>query len=348
MIKRSQQVNDFGATRKRRWSLGVTSMHLLSRPLLLLGTCGLVVLSACGGGGGTATDRPTAANETSNSSARAATGPSDEELTQEIWAAYKNLPGNQDSGQSELHFREAQVHGQLVRKGTVLPKAMNSSVDERLPAYLACYDFIHIMTSNYGGADSKANLCIYLIKNPVTETNGLMWRGKDNLYELESKMSADGFVGTGAKQAGSDQGSVAATAVPPAPSPPVALASPANPALVQDGSAPEENTEVMTAADTVRAFYMALGRGDGSQANSFMSLEKRAAPSYQPDAIEAFYGHMAEPLTLVSVSAVGAGDYEVRYRYRKQSAVCNGHAIVTTQNADGRNVIARIKPMGNC
>jgi hypothetical protein len=223
-------------------------MHLLTRVLLLLGTCGLDLLSACGGGGGAATNRPTAANE----------GPSDEELTQEIWAAYKNLPGNQDSGLSELHFKDAQVHGQQVRKGTVLPKAMNSSVTERLPAYLACYDFIHVMTSNYGGADSKANLCIYLIKNPVTETNGLMWRGKDNLYELESKMSGDGFVGTGAEQARSDQSLVTSTATPPAPNPPVALPSPANPAPGQDGSAPAENKEVMTAADTVRAFYTAL------------------------------------------------------------------------------------------
>lgn len=111
-----------------------------------------------------------------------------------------------------------------------------------------------------------------------------------------------------------------------------------------DGSA-----ESAEAGDqTVRDFYHALGHGDGAKANSFMSLEKRAAPSYQPDAIEAFYGHMAEPLSLVSVSAVGAGDYEVRYRYRKQSAVCNGHAIVTTQDSGGHTLIARIKPIGNC
>lgn len=101
-------------------------------------------------------------------------------------------------------------------------------------------------------------------------------------------------------------------------------------------------------AETVRTFYSALGKGDGNKANSLMSLEKRAAPAYQPDAIEAFYGHMAEPLTLVSVSTVGSGDYEVRYRYRKQSAVCNGHAIVTTQESAGRTLIARIKPIGNC
>jgi hypothetical protein len=75
---------------------------------------------------------------------------------------------------------------------------------------------------------------------------------------------------------------------------------------------------------------------------------KRASPAYAPDAIEAFYGHMAEPLTVVSVSAAGSGDFDVRYRYRKQTAICNGHAIVTTQESGGHTLIARIKPSGNC
>ncbi len=123
--------------------------------------------------------------------------------------------------------------------------------------------------------------------------------------------------------------------------------SAANPATPNHAAAEPAHPSA-SGADTVQAFYSALGRADGDEANSFMSLEKRAAPAYQPDAIEAFYGHMAEPLTLVSVSAVGAGDYEVRYRYRKQSTVCNGHAIVTTQDSGGRTLIARIKPIGNC
>jgi hypothetical protein len=122
----------------------------------------------------------------------------------------------------------------------------------------------------------------------------------------------------------------------------------ANTAVLNDHPTVEPTRPSATGADAVEAFYSALGRGDGNKANSLMSLEKRAAPAYQPDAIEAFYGHMAEPLTLVSVSEVGATDYEVRYRYRKQSAVCNGHAIVTTQDSGGRAVIARIKPIGNC
>ena len=65
----------------------------------------------------------------------------------------------------------------------------------------------------------------------------------------------------------------------------------------------------LDAADTVSVFYSALGRGDGATANSLMALEKRASPGHQPDAIEAFYGHMAEPLTLISVEATGPSGF---------------------------------------
>lgn len=134
-------------------------------------------------------------SESGASADEPALGQSDEELVQEIWATYEDLPGNRDS-RGELHFKNVQVHGQLVKKGTVLPQAMNSSVSERLPAYMACYDYIQVMTSSFGGADSKTNLCIYMIRNPVTETSSLMWRGRDYLRDLESSMAEDGFVGT--------------------------------------------------------------------------------------------------------------------------------------------------------
>ncbi|MGC2221959.1 MAG: hypothetical protein WA624_06115, partial [Methylocella sp.] len=145
-----------------------------------------------------------------------------------------------------------------------------------------------------------------------------------------------------------EQGQVAAMPGPLMPQPVAAIGEPKGAELDSDPAPTADSKYARTAVDIIRAFYGALGQGDGVTANSFMSLEKRAAPAYQPDAIGAFYGHMTEPLTLVSVSAVGAGDYEVRYRYRKQSAVCNGHAIVTTQDSGGRTLIARIKPIGNC
>jgi len=131
-----------------------------------------------------------------------------------------------------------------------------------------------------------------------------------------------------------------------APNVRLSVAMPAK--VVPGGMPPKAADPSATGAEVVQAFYSALGRGDGDKANSLMSLEKRAAPAYQPDAIEVFYGHMTEPLTLVSVSAAGATDYEVGYRYRKKSAVCNGRAIVTVQQSDGHNLISRIRPLGNC
>jgi hypothetical protein len=109
-----------------------------------------------------------------------------------------------------------------------------------------------------------------------------------------------------------------------------------------------DRTDAMNAADTVRAFYFALGTGDGDHANMLMALEKRASPAYQPEAIDAFYGHMAEPLTLVSIDATGPTEYAVRYRYRKQSSLCDGRAVVTTTESDGHFLISKIRPLGNC
>ena len=57
---------------------------------------------------------------------------------------------------------------------------------------------------------------------------------------------------------------------------------------------------------------------------------------------------MTEPLTLQSVSALGTGEFDVLYTYRKRATRCNGHSIVTIEPTEGRNLIAHIKPVGNC
>ena len=67
---------------------------------------------------------------------------------------------------------------------------MNSSAEGRLPAYLACYDFVTVMG---GMGDMKSDLCIYYVENPSRGTHGVMWRGKKYAAQLESKMNSDGF-----------------------------------------------------------------------------------------------------------------------------------------------------------
>jgi hypothetical protein len=74
----------------------------------------------------------------------------DNQILQQIWSAYHNIPGNRGAD-------DRNEKGRIVKRGTVPPSAMNSSVEGRLPAYVACYDFL--MVTSFG--DSKSHLCIY-------------------------------------------------------------------------------------------------------------------------------------------------------------------------------------------
>lgn len=106
---------------------------------------------------------------------------SDDQLLKQIWNAYHNIPGNKDAD-------DRNEKGRIVKRGTVPPSAVNSSVDGKLPAYVACYDFI--MVTSFG--DSKAHLCIYYINNPSIGRSSMQWRG--NVHDLEEFMRNDGFV----------------------------------------------------------------------------------------------------------------------------------------------------------
>jgi hypothetical protein len=106
-------------------------------------------------------------------------------LLERIWNAYVNMPGNAGQGERELNVTPTSFES-----GSVSPKAMNTSVQSRLPAYLACYDFISVLD---GLGDSKATLCIYFIANDAIGTHAVMWRGKDNLYEIRTTMAEDDF-----------------------------------------------------------------------------------------------------------------------------------------------------------
>ena len=99
----------------------------------------------------------------------------------------------------------------------------------------------------------------------------------------------------------------------------------------------------------VRAFYEALGRADGETASGLVVPERRASGPYAPSSISRFYGSLAEPIRLLSATAAGGGDVEVRYRYRKPNgAVCDGRAVVATRSDGGAALIARIKPLNGC
>jgi len=102
-----------------------------------------------------------------------------------IWRAFTNHPGNVGSG-----IRSIEVKGNLVEKGSVPPSAMNSSAEGRLPAYLACFDYVMVVP---GAGDMKTDLCIYYIENPSRGNHSVMWRGKMYVDQLKSRMDNHGF-----------------------------------------------------------------------------------------------------------------------------------------------------------
>ena len=104
----------------------------------------------------------------------------------DIWNAYTNYPGNSSAG-----TRWTDVKGKLIKQGTVPPSAVNSSAKKRLPAYLACYDYVMILP---GLGDQESNLCVYYIDNQERGTYSIMWRGKQYISQLESEMASDGFI----------------------------------------------------------------------------------------------------------------------------------------------------------
>lgn len=119
-------------------------------------------------------------NKTANQKRRA-----DNKTKNQIWKAYATHPGNSGQGVKWIN-----VKGEIIRQGTVPPSAVNSSAKGRLPAYLACYDFVSVMS---GIGDIEGNLCLYYIDNPSRGTHAIMWRGKKYMSDIESSMASDGF-----------------------------------------------------------------------------------------------------------------------------------------------------------
>lgn len=99
---------------------------------------------------------------------------------------------------------------------------------------------------------------------------------------------------------------------------------------------------------TVRAFYNALGAGDGATASARVVPEKRNSRAFSPDAISQFYGRLAEPLRLTEVVPVANGAYRVRYRYSTGGSQCNGVAVVRVVERAGRDYIRRIDALNGC
>ena len=98
----------------------------------------------------------------------------------------------------------------------------------------------------------------------------------------------------------------------------------------------------------IRAFYGALGSGDGEAASAQVVPEKRGSRAFSPEAITRFYGKLPEPVRLTDVAAVSPGAYRVRYRYSTGRSQCNGSAVVSLTSRGGRTLIRSIRALSGC
>ena len=99
---------------------------------------------------------------------------------------------------------------------------------------------------------------------------------------------------------------------------------------------------------TVRAFYSALGAGNGEQASAQIIPQKRSSRAFSPEGMSQFYGGLAEPIRLTAIEPLDRGTYRVRYRYSAGRSRCNGSAIVSVTSGGRRDFIRSIRALSGC
>lgn len=113
-------------------------------------------------------------------------------------------------------------------------------------------------------------------------------------------------------------------------------------------ASPPVSVEFAPPSSTVRAFYEALGRGDGTVASLMIAPESRRVPAFSPGAMSRFYGAMRQPLQLVSIDRSGPDAYVVAYNYVSDARACDGRAEVTTRSQAGVTYIVSIRALSGC
>ena len=130
---------------------------------------------------------------------------------------------------------------------------------------------------------------------------------------------------------------------PVLPDPAVAPARPPRP---EPGTSPALASSSGEA--TVRAFYDALGVGDGAAASAHIIPEKRSSKTFSPKAMSRFYGRLPVPIRLTQIAPMQPGVYRVGYHYSAGRSQCNGSAIVSVIRRDGRDLIRSIRALSGC
>jgi hypothetical protein len=143
-------------------------------------------------------------------------------------------------------------------------------------------------------------------------------------------------------------------ASPPAPegSPPARALNeqtpPAGPPPARFASWPSVSSAARSMA-VARAFYGALGGGDGYRAAGMIEPEKRGYGPLSGTRMSRFYRSLAEPLRLTSLYALSPDTVFVRYRFATSGGgVCQGAANVITSQRGGQTFIRAIRAYNGC
>lgn len=107
-------------------------------------------------------------------------------------------------------------------------------------------------------------------------------------------------------------------------------------------------SEYGTAATVVRAFYLALGAGNGVEAARFVVPEKAAKGPLSAASLSGYYGKMEERIELLSLRKKSDDTFLVSYAFRKGAKACSGRAEVRTESRGDKDYILRIRALDGC
>jgi hypothetical protein len=126
-------------------------------------------------------------------------------------------------------------------------------------------------------------------------------------------------------------------------------AAPIVPSTAPVPAAPTSGASRDPGADVVRAFYTALGRGDGATAAAFVVPERQKG-GLGAQAMTDFFSGNFQPLQLINVAPYGQNTYQATYTFQRtaKSVVCANSVVVSVTQRNGQYLIQNIDARGGC
>ena len=221
------------------------------------------------------------------------------------------------------------------------------------------------------GEDGQADEDPPLVEEPAAEQSAADAALSDQLYSPESGEAAPGdqsypSAPRGAASGGRpyaseprtatvtesrkapNRGDAAPVGEPGAPTPPTKEVG-ASAAAAEEASAPVPPAGEAEALATVRAFYTALGAGDGASAARFVVSAKRRTGPLSAGELTRYYSTFRRPLQVRRVTTVDADTVRVAYDYvLADGRLCRGRSAVNVVRGDGGVLIGNIRAQGPC